>query len=113
MTIKEIRNITGLSQNKFSEKYGIPPRTIQDWEAGRRVPPEYVVKLLARCVMMDMEERKVYTADRETGTFIDEVSTIEEGFKKITEYEQADRNDGSYEPDFYDIVDRDHCTLIR
>lgn len=44
--IKEIRKRTGLSQGKFSEAYSIPKRTLQDWEGGRRVPPEYVIKML-------------------------------------------------------------------
>lgn len=53
MTVKEIRTSTGLSQTKFGEKYGIPMRTIQDWEAGIRKPPEYVVTLLERVVKED------------------------------------------------------------
>jgi DNA-binding transcriptional regulator YiaG len=48
MTIKEIRQASGLSQAKFAEKHGIPVRTIEDWEAGRRKPPEYVVRLLEK-----------------------------------------------------------------
>lgn len=55
MTIKEIRALTGLSQTKFGNQYGIPMRTIQDWEAGARKPPEYVVKLLERVVKEDFE----------------------------------------------------------
>lgn len=46
MTIKEIRSLTGLTQEKFSEKYHIPKRTIGNWETGVNVPPEYVVELL-------------------------------------------------------------------
>lgn len=53
MTIKEIREKTGLSQQKFFEKYKIPVRTIQDWEAGKRTPPEYVVELLEFKVKSD------------------------------------------------------------
>ena len=56
MKIKEIRSMTGLSQGKFAEKYSIPVRTLQNWEAGHREPPEYVLKLLLRCVEED--ERK-------------------------------------------------------
>lgn len=55
MTIKEIRTLTGLSQTKFGNLYGIPLRTIQDWEAGARKPPEYVVTLLERVVKEDFE----------------------------------------------------------
>lgn len=46
MTIREIRALTGLSQVKFSKKYGIPRRTIEDWEAGRHDPPAYLEDLL-------------------------------------------------------------------
>ena len=55
MTIKEIRNLTGLSQAAFSKKYQIPVRTIQDWEAQKRIPPEYVVTLLDFKVRSDIE----------------------------------------------------------
>lgn len=44
--IREIRKLTGLSQGKFSEAYGIPKRTLEDWEEGRRNPPEYVIRML-------------------------------------------------------------------
>lgn len=57
MTIREIRNLTGLSAKKFGEKYGgIPLRTIQAWEAGDRQPPEYVIELLKRAVKGDIEK---------------------------------------------------------
>lgn len=57
MTIREIRALTGLSQAKFGERYGIPLRTIQDWEAGVRTPPTYVVALLERVVREDEEAK--------------------------------------------------------
>ena len=47
LTIKGIRRRAGLSQRALSDKFGIPRRTIEDWEAGRRTPPDYVVRLLA------------------------------------------------------------------
>lgn len=54
--IKKLRELTGLSQQAFSDKYEIPKRTIEDWEGGRRKPPEYVVKLLERVVKGDIEK---------------------------------------------------------
>ena len=56
MDIKEIRERTGLSQAKFGEAYGIPRRTIEDWERGTRKPPQYVVELLRRAVDADLEK---------------------------------------------------------
>lgn len=53
--IKEMRALTGLSQRKFAEMYDIPVRTLENWEAGTRVPPEYVLKLLERVVLIDFK----------------------------------------------------------
>ena len=44
--IKEIRVCEGLSQHAFAEKYGIPVRTLQEWEQKRSKPPLYFEKLL-------------------------------------------------------------------
>lgn len=55
--IKEIRARTSLSQEKFSQKYKIPKRTIEDWETGRREPPGYVIYLLERVVKEDFKEK--------------------------------------------------------
>lgn len=53
MTVKEIRSLTGLSQARFAEKYGIPKRTLEKWEQGENNPPTYLVKLLERAVKED------------------------------------------------------------
>lgn len=44
--IKELRIQTGLNRKEFSAYIGIPLRTIEDWEAGRRMPPEYIPRLI-------------------------------------------------------------------
>ena len=46
-SIKELRESIGMSRKEFSEHTGIPVRTLEDWEAGRRTPPDYVLRLLA------------------------------------------------------------------
>ena len=53
MTVKEIRNHTGLSQAKFAAALNIPLRTLQKWEIGERSCPEYVVELIAFRVTHD------------------------------------------------------------
>ena len=45
--IRELRESIGMSRNEFSKHTGIPVRTLEDWEAGRRTPPEYIPRLLA------------------------------------------------------------------
>ena len=59
--IKEIRQLSGLSQAKFSEKYGIPKRTVESWEMGERNCPEYLIKLLRRVVEEDVKNEKLST----------------------------------------------------
>lgn len=46
-TIKKLRESSGMTQKAFSEMLKIPKRTIEDWEGGRRKPPEYVLDLIA------------------------------------------------------------------
>lgn len=50
MELKDrVRELRGkMSRAKFSEKYGIPQRTLEDWESGTRKPAEYVVDMLAK-----------------------------------------------------------------
>ena len=52
--IKELRKKTGLSQSKFSAKFGIPVRTLQQWEQGISAPPEYLIRMMA--YIMQLEE---------------------------------------------------------
>ena len=44
--ILAIRTASGMSRHQFAEYFGIPYRTIQDWELGNRKAPEYVVDLM-------------------------------------------------------------------
>lgn len=46
MTIKEMRETSGLSQIKICELTGVPTRTWRSWETGERACPEYVVRLI-------------------------------------------------------------------
>ncbi len=45
--IRDLRESTGMSRKEFSDHTGIPVRTLEDWEAGRRTPPEYIPRLIA------------------------------------------------------------------
>lgn len=44
--IRKLREQTGMIRKDFSIHIGIPLRTIEDWEAGRRRPPEYISRLI-------------------------------------------------------------------
>lgn len=60
MDIREMRNRLGETQSEFAERYQIPFRTIQNWEAGVRVPPAYMIKLLEARVRADLVNRRAY-----------------------------------------------------
>lgn len=55
MTIKEIRQLTNLSQKKFCGKYGIPLQTLCKWEQGYRNPTSYEMEWLERIVKEDLK----------------------------------------------------------
>lgn len=57
MTVKELRQITGLTQKAFAEKYHIPKRTLENWEGGQREPSETILYLLKRAVTEDVKKQ--------------------------------------------------------
>ena len=62
--IKELREQTGLNRKDFSIHVGIPLRTIEDWEAGRRKPPEYIPRL----IMYQLKYEEIIENGNENGT---------------------------------------------
>lgn len=50
LTIRDIRQHTGLSQAAFATRYCIPTRTLEDWERGVSRCPDYLRLLLAKDV---------------------------------------------------------------
>lgn len=58
MNTIEIRAILNVSRAEFSRRYGIPVRTLEDWDYGKRKPPEWLLRLLERVVREDAESLK-------------------------------------------------------
>lgn len=58
--IRELREQAGMKRKEFSEYTKIPLRTLEDWEAGRRTPPDYIPRLLEYQLKFDklMQERE-------------------------------------------------------
>ena len=52
-TIKSLCEDNGISQTALARRFDIPLRTVQDWHAGRRTPPPYVVNMLADLLSYD------------------------------------------------------------
>lgn len=69
--IIDLRKETELSRKAFAEHFGIPLRTIEDWEAERRTPPEYVPRL----IKYQIEFEKL--ANKHAKTVVSEIETHE------------------------------------
>jgi putative transcriptional regulator len=52
--IAQICERYGLSQTALAKEFGIPLRTVQDWHAGRRKAPNYVINMIYR--LLDLEK---------------------------------------------------------
>lgn len=61
MNIRELRKQLGDTQSEFAARYHIPFRTVQNWEAGTRKPPEYIEALLKDRVHEDLTNRRTVT----------------------------------------------------
>lgn len=46
MTFKELRTESGMTQQQFADYFGIPKRTIEDWERGARKCAPYLLELM-------------------------------------------------------------------
>lgn len=46
MTFKGLREQSGMNKKRFAEYFGIPYRTVQNWEAGVNKCPDYMLNLL-------------------------------------------------------------------
>ena len=44
--MRELRESTGMNRKEFCECFGIPYRTVTDWDLDNRHAPEYVLRLL-------------------------------------------------------------------
>ena len=56
---------------------------------------------------------KIYTADKETGTFIEEFDSIKKAIDAIACYEVEDKKEGIFKPDFYDVVNENHESIME
>ncbi len=53
--LKELRKQTGLNQREISETLGIPLRTWEDWESGRRAVPAYNLRMMSYYIKMKLQ----------------------------------------------------------
>lgn len=56
---KAIREQSGMNRKDFAVWLGVPYRTMQEWELGRRAMPEYVLRLIAYKVSSEIEKGRI------------------------------------------------------
>ena len=56
--VRELKDRLGMNRREFSDYYGIPYRTVQDWEAEKRELPEYLLRLMIYRAEMERLNKK-------------------------------------------------------
>ncbi len=46
MTFKELKKMSGMTQQQFSEYFNIPKRTIEEWDRGAVKCTQYLLELM-------------------------------------------------------------------
>ena len=59
--LRQIREDLGMNRTQFSHYVDIPLRTLEEWEAGRRQMPDYVLRLITYYTKMEqlLAENKI------------------------------------------------------
>lgn len=64
--VRKLRESTGMNRKEFCEYFGIPYRTMSDWELGNRKLPDYVLRMMAYQVKMEkLDKQRVEKFDGE------------------------------------------------
>ena len=116
-TIKELRESTGMSRKEFSEHMGIPVRTLEDWEAGRRTPPDYVPRLLAYQIKIEeifagKVKRNVSVILDADGNKIVVINDIVFKGKRSISWEEVEKYLNRYVGDIYSIAEDNEIIYI-
>lgn len=64
--LKAIREETGLNRKQFAEFLGIPLRTVEDWEGGKRKMPDYLMRLIAYKIKIEMAQGSIISKKGKT-----------------------------------------------
>ncbi len=82
--IRNLRSMTGESRKAFSEHTGIPTRTLEDWESGKRTPPPYIPKMLSD--MLELETLKMeYGLEKEPMAKLSMKERVDAALERLNE----------------------------
>lgn len=115
--IKELREGARMSRKEFSAHTGIPVRTLEDWEAGRRTPPEYIPRLLAyqikfESIYDEKAKRNVSVIQDADGNKIVVINDIVFKGKRSIQWEDVEEYLKRYVGDIYSIAEDNEIIYI-
>ena len=63
MTVRELRESIGFSQNQLARYFNIPRPTFLKWDQGKQSPPQYIIEMMIKILkyegIINEEELKV------------------------------------------------------
>ncbi len=62
--VRELRETTGMNRKQFCEYFGIPYRTVSEWERDGRHAPDYVLRLLEYYIRMEKVTKESLTKQK-------------------------------------------------
>lgn len=68
LELRDMRESLSLNRRKFAESFGIPLRTMEDWEAGRRKMPDYLLRLMGYKLRMEEHWRENLSIKKEASS---------------------------------------------
>jgi len=116
--LKEIRNKTGLNRTEFAKQQGIPLRTVEDWEAGRRKMPDYLLRLLSYKICIEQSVQKSKSDNRvsiiqdEDGKSIVIINDIRFKSRRNIDWEQVEQYLKEYIGSCYEIAETSEKVYI-
>lgn len=123
LELKDMRESLALNRREFAESFGIPLRTMEDWEAGRRKMPEYLLRLMGYKLRMEEhwreEERKQKNKSRNVniireldGRRIVLINDIRFKGKHREEWEEIEEYLKEYVGEYYEIEENSEIVYI-
>lgn len=64
-TVSDMRKTTGMSQREFAELFGIPVRTLQQWEQGKSAPSPYLITMMEKLLAQSVANKGDKSGQRE------------------------------------------------
>ena len=115
-SIKELRDLTGMTQREFALRYQIPVSTLRKWEQGDASPAKYFIALLAGSIpganvnmrKIEGEDGHVFYYDRVRQMVYDEQGNgiaVAEDLNEVKEANLALYLEDLFES-FYEILDK-------